>query len=64
MLVVGGGGSYGAFDQFDMDGASIIAFLIGLVIVFIQQKCRSVFRTAPILPGLTRKCLFYFRYKR
>ena len=34
MLVVGGGGYMALSDQFDMDGASIIAFLIGLVIVF------------------------------
>ncbi len=34
MLVVGGGGYMAISDQFDMDGASIIAFLIGLVIVF------------------------------
>ena len=34
MLVVGGGGYMALSDQFNMDGASIIAFLIGLVIVF------------------------------
>ena len=34
MLVVGGGGYMALSVQFDMDGASIIAFLIGLVIVF------------------------------
>ena len=34
MLVVGGGGYMALSDQFEMDGASIIAFLIGLVIVF------------------------------
>ena len=34
MLVVGGGGYMALSDQYDMDGASIIAFLIGLVIVF------------------------------
>ena len=34
MLVVGGGGYMALSDQFDMDGAAIIAFLIGLVIVF------------------------------
>ena len=34
MLVVGGGGYMALSDHFDMDGASIIAFLIGLVIVF------------------------------
>ena len=34
MLVVGGGGYMALSEQFDMDGASIIAFLIGLVIVF------------------------------
>ena len=34
MLVVGGGGYMALSNQFDMDGASIIAFLIGLVIVF------------------------------
>ena len=34
MLVVGGGGYMALSDQFDMDGASIIAFLISLVIVF------------------------------
>ena len=34
MLVVGGGGYMALSDQFDMDGASIIAFLIVLVIVF------------------------------
>ncbi len=34
MLVVGGGGYMALSDQFDMDGASIIAFLLGLVIVF------------------------------
>ncbi len=34
ILVVGGGGYMALSDQFDMDGASIIAFLIGLVIVF------------------------------
>ena len=34
MLVVGGGGYMVLSDQFGMDGASIIAFLIGLVIVF------------------------------
>ena len=34
MLVVGGGGYMALSDQFDMDGASIISFLIGLVIVF------------------------------
>ena len=33
-LVVGGGGYMALSDQFDVDGASIIAFLIGLVIVF------------------------------
>ena len=40
MLVVGGGGYMALSDQFDMDGASIIAFLIGLVIVF--DPARSV----------------------
>ena len=34
MLVAGGGGYMALSDQFDADGASIIAFLIGLVIVF------------------------------
>ena len=34
MLVVGGGGYMALSDQFNMDGAAIIAFLIGLVIVF------------------------------
>ena len=34
MLVVGGGGYMALSEQFDMDGAAIIAFLIGLVIVF------------------------------
>ena len=34
MLGDGGGGYMALSDQFDMDGASIIAFLIGLVIVF------------------------------
>jgi ATP-binding cassette subfamily B protein/subfamily B ATP-binding cassette protein MsbA len=34
MLVVGGGGYMALSDQFDMDGAAIISFLIGLVIVF------------------------------
>lgn len=34
MLVVGGGGYMALSDKFDMDGASIIAFLIGLIIVF------------------------------
>ena len=38
MLVVGGGGYMALSDQFDMDGASIIAFLIGLVIVLILQE--------------------------
>ena len=43
MLVVGGGGYMALSDQFDMDGASIIAFLIGLVIVF--DPARTVLRT-------------------
>ena len=34
MLVVGGGGYMALSDKFELDGASIIAFLIGLVIVF------------------------------
>ena len=34
MLVVGGGGYMALSNNFNMDGASIIAFLIGLVIVF------------------------------
>ena len=34
MLVVGGGGYMALSSSFNMDGASIIAFLIGLVIVF------------------------------
>ena len=33
MLVIGGGGYMALSDQFDMDGASIITFLIGLVLV-------------------------------
>ena len=37
MLVVGGGGYMALSDQFEMDGALIIAFLIGLVIVLIAR---------------------------
>ena len=40
MLVIGGGGYMALSDQFDMDGASIIAFLIGLVLVF--EPARNV----------------------
>lgn len=40
MLVVGGGGYMALSNNFNMDGASIIAFLIGLVIVF--DPARSV----------------------
>ena len=40
ILVVGGGGYMALSDQFNLDGASIIAFLIGLVIVF--DPARSV----------------------
>ena len=45
MLVVGGGGYMALSDQFDMDGASIIAFLIGLVIVFEPAKNVAQFFT-------------------
>ena len=45
MLVVGGGGYMALSDQFDMDGASIIAFLIGLVIVFDPAKNVAQFFT-------------------
>ena len=40
MLVIGGGGYMALSDQFDMDGAAIIAFLIGLVLVF--EPARNV----------------------
>ena len=40
MLVIGGGGYMTLSDQFDMDGAAIIAFLIGLVLVF--EPARNV----------------------
>ena len=45
MLVVGGGGYMALSDQFDMDGASIIAFLIGLIIVFDPAKNVAQFFT-------------------
>ena len=45
MLVVGGGGYMALSDQFDMDGASIIAFLIGLVIVFDPARTVAQFFT-------------------
>ena len=45
MLVVGGGGYMALSDQFDMDGASIIAFLIGLVIVFDPARNVAQFLT-------------------
>ena len=63
MLVVGGGGYMAFSDQFDMDGASIIAFLIGLVIVF--DPARNVaqfFYSTSIFTDFIRKCSLYFRY--
>ena len=45
MLVVGGGGYMALSDQFEMDGASIIAFLIGLVIVFDPARTVAQFFT-------------------
>ncbi len=45
MLVVGGGGYMALSYQFDMDGASIIAFLIGLVIVFDPARTVAQFFT-------------------
>ena len=45
MLVVGGGGYMALSDQFEMDGASIITFLIGLVIVFDPAKNVAQFFT-------------------
>ena len=45
MLVVGGGGYMALSAQFDMDGASIIAFLIGLVIVFDPARTVAQFFT-------------------
>ncbi len=45
MLVVGGGGYMALSDQFNMDGASIIAFLIGLVIVFDPARNVAQFLT-------------------
>ena len=45
MLVIGGGGYMALSDQFDMDGASIITFLIGLVLVFDPARHVSQFFT-------------------
>ena len=45
MLVVGGGGYMALSENFDMDGASIIAFLIGLVIVFDPARNVAQFLT-------------------
>lgn len=43
MLVVGGGGYMALSDQFDLDGASIISFLLGLVIVFDPARLLAQF---------------------
>ena len=45
ILVIGGGGYMALSDQFDMDGASIITFLIGLVLVFDPARHVSQFFT-------------------
>ena len=45
ILVIGGGGYMALSDQFDMDGASIITFLIGLVLVFDPARHVSQFLT-------------------
>ena len=43
MLVVGGGGYMALSDQFDIDGASIISFLLGLVIIFDPARLLAQF---------------------
>ena len=48
MIVVGGGGFMALSDQFDMDGASIITFLIGLVIVLIRRLAGVFHKLSPL----------------
>ena len=45
MLVIGGGGYMALSDQYSMDGASIITFLIGLVLVFDPARNVAQFLT-------------------
>ena len=45
MLVIGGGGYMALSDQYTMDGASIITFLIGLVLVFDPARNVAQFLT-------------------
>ena len=45
MLVIGGGGYMALSDQYAMDGASIITFLIGLVLVFDPARNMAQFLT-------------------
>ena len=59
MLVVGGGGYMALSDQFDMDGASIIAFLIGLVLSLILQESSAIFYQS-VLTNIVGKCTFNF----
>lgn len=45
ILVIGGGGYMALSPQFDMDGASIIAFLLGLAIIFDPARLLAQFFT-------------------
>ena len=63
MLVVGGGGYMALSEQFDMDGASIIAFLIGLVIVFDPARNVAQFLLASVLLVLLGSVNSIFKVK-